>query len=81
MKKEIEIFKNLTLKSKPRDTQVPSMDIKDSTEQGFTAFEFITKKKGAFGPTQKECDEYYKERLFFNNYFGSGRNWLCGFFT
>ena len=33
-----------------------------------TAFEFVTKKTGAYGPTKTECIEYYQQRYINYNY-------------
>ena len=41
----------------------PSIEIKWIADKNWTGFKFITKKKGAYGPTKEECLEYYEKRL------------------
>ena len=63
MDKEIEILtkmlSNLSLTPSPRENlSTPSIEIKLVDEPTWTEFKFITKKKGAYGPTKEECNNY-----------------------
>ena len=50
---------------------VEFVDWSNDKDPEWTAFEFITKKKGAHGPTKEECQKYYAEWYvsFYNSLF------------
>ena len=59
MAKEIEEPKNVSVTpSASKNLSTASMEIKFIEGPKWTGFKFITKKKGAYGPTKEECNEY-----------------------
>ena len=63
MEKEIEILKNTTLHLSAGSNKLPtaSINVDFIEDPQWTGFKFITKKKGAYGPTKEECEKYYTE--------------------
>ena len=63
MDKEIEtlteMLSDLSLAPSPRENlSTPLIEIELGHEPKWTEFKFITKKKGAYGPTKEECKKY-----------------------
>ena len=44
-----------------------SINVEFVGDPDWTGFEFITKKKGAYGPTKEDCKDYYTDS-YVNNY-------------
>ena len=55
LEKTIKVLKNKTVTT--RVSRLSLVEFSDWDE-----FEFCTKKKGAHGPSKKECLEYYSEK-------------------
>lgn len=63
MDKEIEklteMLSNLSLSPSPRkNLSTPLIEVKFVEDRTWTGFKLITKKKGAYGPTKEECQNY-----------------------
>lgn len=59
MEKEIEMLNNVSLV--PRSSEnlsTATMEIELLEDSEWTGFKFITKKKGPYGPTKEECENY-----------------------
>ena len=59
MSKEIEMLNNVSLRPRQlKNLSTAMIEIKLVDEPEWTEFEFITKKKGAYGSTKEECMNY-----------------------
>ena len=59
MEKEIEMLNNLSLApTSSENLSTASMEIELLEDSEWTEFKFITKKKGPYGPTKEECEDY-----------------------
>ena len=63
MEKEIEILKNtiIHLSAGSNKLATASINVDFIEDPQWTGFKFITKKKGAYGPTKEECEKYYSD--------------------
>ena len=53
------MLSNLSLAPSPRENlPTPLIEIKFVDELTWKEFKFITKKKGAYGPTKEDCKNY-----------------------
>ena len=59
MEKEIEMLNNVAFTPGPSENlSTASMEIELFEDSEWTGFKFITKKKGPYGPTKEECENY-----------------------
>ena len=59
MEKDLEMLNNVSLApSSIENLSTASMEIELFEDSEWTGFKFITKKKGPYGPTKEECEDY-----------------------
>ena len=59
MEKEIEMLNNVPIEaSSNKNLSTASMEVEILEDPEWTGFKFITKKKGAHGPSKDQCKKY-----------------------